>query len=130
MQPKHQLSSICIPYTDPQLFFMSAWSQSWWHFFVLPPPPPPKFCITSWGLISLSLSGTHLFSDHPCCFLCKSVIFCFLFSYHSLLSASPFCSISIQFVVFLLFFIFWGLYLYFLLSFDLTSFFFKYLLFW
>ena len=48
----------------------------------------------------------HIFSGLPCCFLFKSAILYFLFSYHSLLSASPFCSISIQSILFLLFFIF------------------------
>ena len=32
-------------YTDPQLLFMCAWSQSWSHFFVLT-PPKKSFCIT------------------------------------------------------------------------------------
>ena len=39
MKAKHELTNICIIYTDPQLLFMSAWSQSWLHFFVLPLPP-------------------------------------------------------------------------------------------
>ena len=36
-----------------------------------------------------------LFSDPPYCFLFKSVILSFLFSYYSLLSASPLCSITV-----------------------------------
>ena len=48
----------------------------------------------------------HIFPDLPCCFLFKSAILYFLFSCHSLLSDSSFCSISIQSVLFLLFFIF------------------------
>ena len=47
-----------------------------------------------------------LFSDLPYCFLFKSVILSFLFSYYSVLSASPLCSIYIQSVLFLLVFIF------------------------
>ena len=47
-----------------------------------------------------------LFSDLPYCFLFKSVILSFLFSYDSVLSASPLCSIYIQSVLFLLVFIF------------------------
>ena len=47
-----------------------------------------------------------LFSDHPYCFLFKSVIPSFLFPYYSVLSASPLCSITIQSVLFLLVFIF------------------------
>ena len=36
-------SLMYVYYTDPQLFFMSAWPQLWSHFFVIPPPPlPPK----------------------------------------------------------------------------------------
>ena len=41
-------SLICILYTDPQLLFMSAWSQSWSHFFVLP-PPKIILCIIPWN---------------------------------------------------------------------------------
>ena len=44
-------------------------------------------------------------SDLPYCFLFKSVILSFLFSYYSVLSASPLCSIPIQSVLFLLVFI-------------------------
>ena len=55
---------------------------------------------------------SHLFSDPPCCFLFKSAILSFLFSCYSTLSTSLFCSISIQFVIFLLFFIFCVLYPY------------------
>ena len=46
-----------------------------------------------------------LFSDLPYCFLFKSVILSFLFSYYSVLSASPLCSVPIQSVLFLLVFI-------------------------
>ena len=53
-----------------------------------------------------SLCLFTLFSDLPYCFLFKSVILSFLFSYHSVLSASPLCSIAIQSVLFLLVFIF------------------------
>lgn len=72
----------------------------------------------------------HIFSGLPCCFPFKSAILCFLFSYHSLLSASPFCSISIQSILFLLFFIFWVLFLCFfflllLYLFSLSTFFFS-----
>ena len=42
MWAKHRLTNICILYTDPQLFFMSVWSQLSSHFFVLL-PPLPKF---------------------------------------------------------------------------------------
>ena len=35
-------SLLYVYYTDPQLFFMSAWPQLWLHFFVLPPPPQKK----------------------------------------------------------------------------------------
>ena len=38
-------SLIYILLTDPQLLFMSAWSQSWSHFIVLL-PPKKIFCIT------------------------------------------------------------------------------------
>ena len=38
-------SLMYVDYTDPQLLFNSAWSQSWSHFFVLP-PPQKDFCIT------------------------------------------------------------------------------------
>ena len=49
----------------------------------------------------------HFFySDLPYCFLFKSVIPSFLFSFYSVLSASPLCSITIQSVLFLLVFIF------------------------
>ena len=48
----------------------------------------------------------HLFSDLRYCFLSKSAILSFLFSYFSILAASPLCSITIQPVLFLLFFIF------------------------
>ena len=41
-------SLICILCTDPQLLFMSAWSQSLSHFFVLP-PPKIILCITRWN---------------------------------------------------------------------------------
>ena len=68
--------------------------------------------------------------DSICYFFCQWINFCFLFSYHPVFSASPFYSIYIQFVVFSFFFIFWDFSLYFLLSFALTSFFFKYLLSW
>ena len=54
----------------------------------------------------LSLCLFTLFSDLPYCFLFKSVIFSFIFSYYSILPASPLCSIIIQSVLFLLFFIF------------------------
>ena len=53
-----------------------------------------------------SLCLFTLFSDLPYCFLFKSVILSFLFSYYSVLSASPLCSITIQSVLFLLVFIF------------------------
>ena len=52
-----------------------------------------------------SLCLFTLFSDLPYCFLFKSVILSFLFSYYSVLSASPLCSITIQSVLFLLVFI-------------------------
>ena len=39
----------------------------------------------------------HLFSGLPCCFLFKSAILSFLFSYDSILSASHLFSVSIQF---------------------------------
>ena len=54
---------------------------------------------------SLFYSVSVLFSD-LLCFLFKSVIFSFLFSYYSILSDSPLCSLTIQSVLFLLFFIF------------------------
>ena len=47
-----------------------------------------------------------LFSDLPYYFLFKTFILSFLFSYYSVLSASPLCSITIQSVLFLLVFIF------------------------
>ena len=47
MQPKHQLTNICIFFTDPQLLFMSAWSQLWSHFFKLS-LPKNIFCISPW----------------------------------------------------------------------------------
>ena len=53
-----------------------------------------------------SLCLFTLFSDLPYGFLFKSVILSFLFSYYSVLSASPLCSITIQSVLFLLVFIF------------------------
>ena len=37
-------SLMYVYYTDPQLLFMSAWSQSWSYFFVLS-PPLKNFCI-------------------------------------------------------------------------------------
>ena len=46
-----------------------------------------------------------LFSDLPYGFLFKSVILSFAFSYYSVLSASPLCSVPIQSVLFLLVFI-------------------------
>ena len=52
-----------------------------------------------------SLCLFALFSDLPYCFLFKSVILSFLFSYYSVLSASPLCSVPIQSVLFLLVFI-------------------------
>ena len=53
-----------------------------------------------------SLCLFTLFSDLSYCFLFKSVVLSFLFSYYSVLSASPLCSITIQSVLFLLVFIF------------------------
>ena len=53
-----------------------------------------------------SLSLFVLFSYLPYCFLFRSAIFSFPFSYYSVLSASPLCSITIQSVLFLLVFIF------------------------
>ena len=53
-----------------------------------------------------SLSLFTIFSDLPYCFLFKPVILSFLFSYYSILSASPWYSITIQSVLFLLVFIF------------------------
>ena len=47
-----------------------------------------------------------LFSDLPYCFLFKSAILSFLFSYYTILPASPLCSITIQSAFFLLFLIF------------------------
>ena len=52
-----------------------------------------------------SLCLFSLFSDLPYGFLFKSVILSFLFSYYSVLSASPLCSVPIQSVLFLLVFI-------------------------
>ena len=53
-----------------------------------------------------SLCLFTLFSDLPYCFLFKSVILSFLFSYYSILSAFPLCSITIQSVLLILVFIF------------------------
>ena len=53
-----------------------------------------------------SLCLFTLFSDLPYCFLFKSVILSFLFPFYSVLPAYPLCSITIQFVLFLLIFIF------------------------
>ena len=39
---------------DPQLLFMSAWSQSWLLFFILP-PPPQKFLYYPLVLYSVSV---------------------------------------------------------------------------
>ena len=52
-----------------------------------------------------SLCLFTLFSDLPYGFLFKSVILSFVFSYYSVLSASPLCSVPIQSVLFLLVFI-------------------------
>ena len=43
--PRCSQSINSLIYTDPQLLFMSAWSQSWSHFFWLP-PPKNNVCIT------------------------------------------------------------------------------------
>ena len=53
-----------------------------------------------------SLCLFTLFFDPLYCFIFKSAILSFLFYYYYILSASPFCTISIQSVLFLLFFIF------------------------
>ena len=59
-----------------------------------------------------SLCLFTLFSDLSYCFLFKSVVLSFLFSYYSVQSASPLCSIPIQSVLFLvLVFIFRSLHL-------------------
>ena len=43
--PRCSQSINSLIYTDSQLLFMSAWSQSWSHFFVLP-APKNNICIT------------------------------------------------------------------------------------
>ena len=55
---------------------------------------------------SLPLCLFTSFSDLPYCFIFISAVFSFLFSYSSILSASPLCSITAQYVLFLLSFIF------------------------
>ena len=72
----------------------------------------------------LSLSAHSFIFYLHCGYIFKSSIFYFPFSYPCLLSSSPLCSISIQSVLFLLFFIFRVLYLY--LSSVLASAFFNY----
>ena len=49
-------------YTDPQLPFMSAWSQSWSHFFVLL-PLKKSFCISPWSNILVKLMEVWYFSE-------------------------------------------------------------------
>ena len=69
--------------------------------------PSTLFYSSSYSLFCfLPLCLFNLFSDVPYCFFFKSVILSFLFSYCSVLSASPLCSITIQSVLFLLVFIF------------------------
>ena len=58
----------------------------------------------SYSFFSLCL--LTLISGLPYLFLLKPVILSFLFSYYSILSPSPLCSITIQSVLFLLVFIF------------------------
>ena len=72
--------------------------------------PPIFFILLFSTLLSIpcsvfSLCLFSLFSDLPYGFLFKSVILSFVFSYYSVLSASPLCSVPIQSVLFLLVFI-------------------------
>ena len=78
-----------------------------------------------------SLCLFTLFSDLPYHFLFKTFIISFLFSYYSVLSASPLCSITIQSALFLLVFIFLdpSICYFFAISFALASVFFILLLF-
>ena len=73
-------------------------------------PPIYLFILLFSTLLSIpcsvfSLCLFTLFSDLPYGFLFKSVILSFIFSYYSVLSASPLCSVPIQSVLFLLVFI-------------------------
>ena len=52
-------------YTDPQLLFTSAWSQSWLHFFVLHPPPQKKFCIIPSKLTLSDVSEVFIILQYP-----------------------------------------------------------------
>ena len=85
---------ICSFCSFPCSFLLSIFSLQLFSNLVSIPCSVFSFCLFT------------LFSDYPYCFLFKSVIPSFLFSYYSVLSASPLCSITIQSVLFLLVFIF------------------------
>ena len=74
-------------------------------FFALYLFHPILFYSSFYSLFCFLPLFLHFIFDPPYCFLFKSVILSFLFSYYSVLSASPLCSIPIQSVLFLLVFI-------------------------
>ena len=78
------------------LFFLASFSAL---YLVHPILFYSSFC-SLFCLFTLCLFT--LFSDLPYCFLFKSAILSFLFSYYSILPASPLCYIAVQFVLFLL----------------------------
>ena len=105
--------SLCFYFSSFSMFIQSRISKSvaicsCCSFLFFPPVylvHPTLFYSSFYSLFCFLPLFIHLFSDLPYGFLFKSVILSFLFSYYSVLSASPLCSVPIQSVLFLLVFI-------------------------
>ena len=62
-QSMNSLIYIYILYTDLQVLFISAWSQSWSHFFMLPLPKKISVSPLVWPLGQIRYNALHWVSE-------------------------------------------------------------------